>query len=311
MIMAAVVLNFNDSQATLACVDSIQHVGQLNTLYVVDNGSGDDEWLQLKEALRTRDLGHLRLLRSDKNLGFGAGMNYGIEASLAGGADRVLLLNNDTLLDGDAVDALSFAMDADPSAGVAVPLVTTGDGDVIWAAGGDVSPSTLGVSHRLAGRPVGCATESCEVNFAPGAALLVDSNVFRDLGGFVESLFLYMEDVEFSLRVVDAGYRILFVHDAYVWHAVQGGSSSRGVRSIFFRTRNTLWLTRHRYSGVWRVRVLLATVWRMAVAVARRSRADPRLLKPYLVEYCRGLLAGLGGDCVSRRLEPRRFSRDH
>lgn len=289
--VAVVILNYNDHEVTAACLGSVEGQALVAAIVVVDNGSEASDQDALRAALVDRP--EVRLVLSPDNGGFGAGMNLGIERALSDGADAVLLLNNDTRLDPGAVKELVAALDADHAAGVAVPVITTGTGNEIWAAGGFVD-ANLRASHRHVGAAVGTTvtppTEA--LTFAPGAALLVRTQALMDVGGFVEGYFLYCEDVELSLRLRDAGYGIVLAPRAVVWHAVQGGDQGRSTRSVYYRTRNTMWLARSRLRGGARVR---ADVFALLVGlrvVAEVSALRPRLVLAGLRQWLLGLRDG-------------------
>ncbi|MBO9523186.1 MAG: glycosyltransferase family 2 protein [Nocardioidaceae bacterium] len=264
--VVAVVLNYDDRAATISCVESLLPEPGVSSVVVVDNDSPSGA-----EALAdwcATQAPRVRFVAASVNGGFGAGMNLGLRVALREGPASVLLLNNDTVVATGAVARLQAALDADPRLAVAVPVVTTGTG-AIWAAGGTVDPRTLRVAHRHDVPAMPTA-----ISFAPGAALLVRSSVLAEVGGFVEDLFLYWEDVELSLRITDAGWRMVLVPGAEVWHQVQGGSPARAMNAVYYRTRNSLWVARARLrSGrLAQVRVLLALrALRVAGRAAGRS----------------------------------------
>src|SRR5207244_2857019 len=89
---------------------------------VVDNPSSEPERARLGAAHYGRP--GVRLLLLDENRQFAGGLNAGAEAAIAAGAERLLLLNNDTVLAPDALGRLAAALDARPRAGLAGPRLT-------------------------------------------------------------------------------------------------------------------------------------------------------------------------------------------
>lgn len=277
--VGVVVLNWNDAAATLECVRSVLECRpRPDGVVVVDNGSDAECYHKLREA---QEMLGFDLLRSERNLGYGAGNNIGLRRLAS--MDRVLILNNDTLVDPDALGALSAAMDAHPRVGVAAPLIVTDDGRV-WFGGGSYA--------RLRGQPVhhsfGASEETVRgtgvepISFATGCAMLIRREVLATAGLLHESFFLYWEDVEYCRRVAKAGWGILFCPEArVVHHRGQSGDALRNLSTtmLYYSTRNRLLYLRSFESGAARATGLLCTVpatLRLVKAVATLRNADRR-----------------------------------
>jgi GT2 family glycosyltransferase len=275
--VALVVLAWNGREDTLACLESAESLewDELTTI-VVDNGSTDG----VCEAVRDR-FPHVLVIRSERNLGFAGGNNLGLRAAYEAGADYVLILNNDTAIDPAAVRELVDEAERRPDAGLLCPLIYYMDPpDVIWFAGARFDPRRghngrhTGYKERDEGQYYGVR----EIGRATGAAMLVPRAVLDDVGFLDERLFLHVEDVEWSLRIRQAGYRILLVPSARVWHRVSvatGGEHSPAI--AYYATRNTLAVSaRHApLGGVAAVRRDLAIVL-VALAHSRRGRRPLR-----------------------------------
>ena len=178
------------------------------------------------------------------NLGFSGGNNVGIRRALARGADWVLLLNNDAVADACPPAALEAAVAARPDAGVLACKVFFADPpDVLMYAGGRVNLrlGLLGAARRL--RPAGRrpVRHAPRRRSATGAAMAVSRAAIERAGLLDESLFAYAEDTEWCLRIRAAGFGVVFVPDARVWHV--GSASTGGLRSptsIYYDTRNMI-----------------------------------------------------------------------
>ena len=80
-----------------------------------------------------------------------------------------------------------------------------------------------------------------QITFATGACMLVKREIFEKVGFFDKKYFLYLEDMDFCVRIKSAGFRIIFEPEAIVWH--KNASSSGGSGSLlqdYFITRNRL-----------------------------------------------------------------------
>ena len=235
MNLVAVVLNWNGGDDTLAALESLHGVETV----CVDNGSDDGS----PDAVAAR-FPHVELIRTGVNLGFSGGNNVGIRRALARGADWVLLLNNDAVADPGLPAALAAAAAERPDAGVLACKVFFADPpDVLMYAGGRVN-LRLGYWGRQDGfgqRDDGRFDTLRDVDRATGAAMAVSRAAIERAGLLDESLFAYAEDTEWCLRIREAGFGVVFVPDAKVWHV--GSASTGGMRSptsIYYDTRNMI-----------------------------------------------------------------------
>jgi GT2 family glycosyltransferase len=233
--LVAVVLNWNGGDDTLAALASLDGVETI----CVDNGSEDGS----PDAIAARFPG-VELIRTGVNLGFAGGNNVGIRRALARGADWVLLLNNDAVADPDLSAALAAAAVERPDAGVlACKVFFAEPRDVLMYAGGRVN-LRLGYWGRQDGfgqRDDGRFDALRDVDRATGAAMAVSRAAIERAGLLDESLFAYAEDTDWCLRIREAGFGVVFVPDAKVWHV--GSASTGGMRSptsIYYDTRNMI-----------------------------------------------------------------------
>lgn len=238
-VLTVVVLNWNNLQDTVECLDSLARVLHpgLRTL-LVDNGSTDGSETALRERFP-----HLAILQTGTNLGFAGGNNAGIRRALQDGADLVLLLNNDTTVDPGFASALVDAVGANPGAGMACPKILLHDRpDLLWYAGASFHPWLGWGRHRGHGqRDQGQFDRAEETGRPTGCALLVTRAFCESVGLLREDFFCYAEDLEWGLRARSAGFSILYVPASRVWHKVSRSTGgSRSVMAVRYQTRNVL-----------------------------------------------------------------------
>lgn len=218
---------------------------------LVDNGSIDGA----PEAVAAA--GRARLLRAGSNLGYGAGMNRGVAATTG---PWVLLANPDICWAPGALDALLAAATRWPAAGALGPAIRTPDGQLYPSA--RALPSLgRGVGHALLGwwwpanpwtaeyrRERGAPTEG-PTGWLSGSCLVVRREAFDAVGGFDESYFMFMEDLDLCERLGAAGWQSVYVPAALVEHA--GGHSWRRApyRMLFHHHRNAYRYLARRYAG--------------------------------------------------------------
>ncbi len=207
-------------------------------LLVVDNGSTDGS-----EGILRRRFPAVEILQTGDNLGFAGGNNAGIRHALAQGADQVLLLNNDTTVDPGFASALSDAATVHPRAGMLCPKILLQDRpDVIWYAGASFHPWLGWGRHRGYGQTDrGQFDRLEETPRATGCALLVTRALCEAVGLLRDDYFCYAEDLEWSLRAREAGFQLLYVPAARVWHKVSASTGgARSVTAVRYMTRNVL-----------------------------------------------------------------------
>ncbi|WP_083868016.1 glycosyltransferase family 2 protein [Microbacterium sp. B24] len=209
--LVAVVLNWKDPESTLVCVSSLLAEPAIERVVVVDNES--DGSLGAIQSDRVLVVEHA------ENLGFSRGVNSGIRAALDAGADWVLAINNDAVLQPGTSNALGRAMSANPRAGIVGPRVLNPDG----------SPQSTGGQFRAlsAGTRDKGATH---VDYFTWACVLVPRSTFELVGLLSEDFFMYWEDVEFGLRVKDAGLALVAAPDVTVVHELSKSHGKAGVR---------------------------------------------------------------------------------
>ena len=304
--VAVVVLTWNGADDTLACLDSLRRVQYDNlSVVVVDNGSTDHTVPRVRVGFPD-----VTVLETGANLGFAAGNNVGIQHALDRAADYVFLLNNDTEVDPQLVRHLVDAAEADASVGVVGPKVFFfAQRDRLWYGGGWVQEWAGASGHIALGElDNNSVTDPVETGYVTGCALMARTSVLRQVGVLEPAFFIYWEDVDLSVRIRRAGYRVLYVPKAVVWHKVSrtyGGSADHSffyggrahgpesVASLYLGTRNNFlfiertvrWPRRVLVMGIAlgrKIAKMLALVVTMGAPGRRKARAIALGLRDYV-----------------------------
>lgn len=268
-----IIPNWNCRDETLACVESLLQMDYPDfRIVVVDNGSTDDS----VQAV-ARQFPGVEQVVNERNLGFAAGANVGIRHALARGADFVFVVNNDTFIAPEALGLMVAAALPQDVGLVAPKIYYAGDPQRIWSLGA--------WRHRLTLEITGCRRgqldadpdgEPFEVDFVTGCAMLIRRECLEQVGLFDERFFMYYEDSDYCLRVRSAGYRVLMVPRAKMWHKVatsSGGSDSPMERYHMARS-SVLFFRKHVHGWRWLIvgpyRAGSAAKWVMRLALRRR-----------------------------------------
>ncbi|MGN6372010.1 MAG: glycosyltransferase family 2 protein [Solirubrobacteraceae bacterium] len=278
--ISIVVVAYRQREALAECLRSCSQAAKEipggAELIVVDNGG-------LADFVRDR-APSAQLIEPKRNLGFAGGVN----AALARARGRwVALVNDDARIAPDSLRHLLEAGEEHKRMGaVAAQIRFHADPERINSAGIEVD--SLGIAtERLAGRPVMEAKSSGEVFGASGCVALYRRAMVEQLGGFEESFFAYLEDVDLAWRARAAGWKCVYEAQAVAYHHGSASSGEGSDRKYFLVGRNRVrLLARNATSG----QVLRAlpgilvydTAYVVYVALAHRTLAP-----------LRGRLAGL------------------
>ncbi|MEK7534620.1 MAG: glycosyltransferase family 2 protein [Patescibacteria group bacterium] len=259
--VSVVILNYNGKDNTLDCLSSLQNVVTIDTkleIIVVDNASKDESVAFIKSQisnLKSQKL-QLKVIENRENLGFAGGNNVGIRYALEHGADYVLVLNNDTLVDKNLIDELLKVGNSDENIGILAPKIyfakgfefhknryTEKDlGKVFWYAGGKMDWKNVIASHKGVDEvDHGQYDKTEETSFASGCCMFMKKEVFGRVGLFDKKYFLYYEDADLSERLKEAGYKIIYNPSAIIWHKNAGSAGGSGSKlQDYYITRNRL-----------------------------------------------------------------------
>jgi GT2 family glycosyltransferase len=250
VLVSVVIVAYNSGSALERCLDSLAEQESVELeVVVVDNGDDGPE----VAAAEARP--QVQLLRPRQNLGFAGGCNLG--AAHARG-EVLLFLNPDTVVGRGSVAELARAVE-DPDVGAAMGrLLLLSDPETLNSRGAVIHIAGLGWSSGL-GEPAATVTEPTEITYANGSVLAMRRELFKELGGFTEELFLYHEDLELGWRARMRGRRNVLDPSANVLHEYE---HSRNSEKYYFMERNRLVFVASAYSG--RLLLLLGPVLLLA-----------------------------------------------
>lgn len=229
------IVTWNGREVLRDCLASLRSATYPSLrVLVVDNASTDGSADSVRKEFPAVDLMVL-----PENRRFAGGNNAGIRHALQKGAEYILLLNNDTVVDAGFLEPLVSRMESDPAIGMAAPkILYYDDPDRIWFAGGAISFWTGTTRHPgIRELDRGQFDTPADTGYATGCCVLVRASVVRAVGMLDESFFLYGEDADWSLRVRKAGYRIVYEPASRIRHRV---SVSSGGHTSWFKLQNKL-----------------------------------------------------------------------
>lgn len=241
-----VIVNWNAGPQLYETLNSLMAHGSdcLGRVIVVDNGSTDGS------AAALEDWPTVEVIRASENLGFAAACNLG---AAKGNAALILFLNPDTRVDTDSLSVPRAFMARPENAGVGIcGIQLVGERGTVsrtcarFATLGRLTASALGFNKLPGFRGVGVHMRDWnhgntrQVDHVIGAFYLVRRDVFQEMAGFDERFFVYLEDLDLSLRANEAGWDSWYLTEARAFHA--GGGTSREIkaRRLFYSLRSRL-----------------------------------------------------------------------
>jgi GT2 family glycosyltransferase len=294
--MSIVLVCWNNKDYLEPCLRSLYEGGLRSTFDVVavDNGSTDGSQAMLREKFP-----EVKLIQNDRNLGLGKASNQGIEATQG---RYVLLLNNDTIVNGPSLDTMVDFLDAHPdTAGVGGKLLNE-DGTVQSCYNNFPSfHEEFLIATRLGellwpGYPANVAdTQVRSVDWMGSACLMLRRDALNQEGLLDEEYFIYGDEADLQYRLKKAGWQMFYLPQATTIH--YGGRSMNrwGRRKMVYRGKMLFFQKNYGPFRTTALRVLLAglslakiVIWGVAfVLPVWRERAQKELHSNVdVVELC-------------------------
>jgi GT2 family glycosyltransferase len=214
-------------------------------IVIVDNGGGGEEI----DAAAARE--SVRIMSPGRNLGFAAGVNEGARHATG---DVLVFLNPDTVVAPGALAGLVRPLEDREIGIVSARLRLMSEPELLNSAGNEVHVTGIAWAG-LFGRPATLVDELRDVAFPTGAAMAIRRELFDELGGFTEELFMYQEDLELGWRARLRGLRVVVTPEADVYHDYEFG---RNPAKQYLLERNRLVFVLSSYSP--RLLLLLSPV---------------------------------------------------
>jgi len=235
MTVETIIVNYNAGETLLRCVTAVLKSGVPTRVTIVDNASSDGSVESVRSFFGNRR--EVEILLNEENLGFAPAVNLAARRS---GADWILILNPDCIVEPDTIGRLQRGLESDEWAALAGPAVLDENGTVqratvrrfpdpwkslmtasgLWRLGRWL-PACHGVEVDVAD----LEGETNVVQAVSGACMLVRRNAFETLGFMDEEYAMHCEDLDLMYRIREHGWRCLYVPQARCVH--EQGLSSR------------------------------------------------------------------------------------
>jgi hypothetical protein len=236
-LISIVTLTWNQTEVTCQFLESTRNLTYKNyEILVCDMGSEVDPTGRIDAA----NYPNTRVLRSEKNLGFTGGNNWGMRQAKG---DFVFIVNNDTEVTPDLLDVLVEPFFQDATIGVTCPKIRFyQQPDMIQYAGFNPINVLTGRTTAVGSKEIdkGQCDESGYTHGAHGCAMLVSREVIEKIGMFPENFFIYYEEWDWSARILKAGYHIYYQAKGLIYHKESITMGKQSAIKVYYHTRNRI-----------------------------------------------------------------------
>ena len=217
--VSVVIPHYGGTEILGDCLTSLNKCSYPNLeIIVIDNASLDDSVQFIKS-----NFPEVNLIQSEYNRGFAGGCNFGAQHAKG---NYLLILNNDTIHESDWIDHLVNMMESNSNISAVQPKIKNFDNrdyfDYAGACGGFIDkycfPFARGRIFNTIEKDEGQYDDPCKIFWASGTAFLTRKNIFDQLGGFDETFFAHMEEIDYHWKSQMLGNEIWVEPASVIFH---------------------------------------------------------------------------------------------
>ena len=238
-----ITLNYNQSKMTMDCVDSILKSTYNNyKLIVVDNGSNEEEYSYLLKHIDSSVL----VKRIDKNCGYVGGVNYGLSKGEKLNPDYFMIMNNDTILDINAITSLVKSCERHDNKAIVSGKVYHFDDPLrIQTIGGKMKTHKYLIVDTQGRNEMdkGQYDQEEERDMIDDIFWLIPSSIYKEIGNYSNHFFLYAEQGDYARRALKAGFKLIYTPKAKIWHkgSITTGDGNKFVPHVnYWRNKGSI-----------------------------------------------------------------------
>ena len=242
--ISIITINFNGLSDTCALMETIPFNDNLEVI-VVDNASQNQEADTISKRFP-----QVKVIKSEKNLGFAGGNNLGIRAAKG---KYIFLINNDTIFKNFNIQALIKKLESSPKIAIVCPKIRFAWGSHPIQYAGYTPLSNITVRNQAIGfgeEDHGQYDTAHPTPYAHGAAMLIKREALEKVGLMPECFFLYYEELDWSIMFARAGFEIWYDPACTVYHKESQATGQNSPLRTYYIVRNRLLLVKRNWNGV-------------------------------------------------------------
>ena len=243
--ISIITINYNGLKDTCALIETIPNNDKLEVI-VVDNASKNQE---AEADTISQRFPQVKVIKSEKNLGFAGGNNLGIKAAQG---KYLFFINNDTIFKDFNVQALIDRLESSPAIGVVCPKIRFAWGTNPIQFTGYTPLSKITVRNQSIGfgeEDHGQYDIAHPTPYAHGAAMLIKRKAIDKVGVMPECFFLYYEELDWSMMFTRAGYQIWYEPLCTIYHKESQSTGQNSPLRTYYIVRNRLLLVKRNWRG--------------------------------------------------------------
>jgi GT2 family glycosyltransferase len=260
-LISIITVNYNQAKVTCELLESLNNISYpAIEIIVVDNASYEGT------ALITDQFPDIKLVCSEKNLGFAGGNNLGLKEAQG---KYILFINNDVEVSPGFLEPLVARLShLDTTAAVSPKIKYFNPGTTIQYAGSNaVNPFTLRNTHIGTGEiDNGQYNEPRLTSYAHGACMLVKKSVIDLIGSMDELFFLYYEEQDWCERMNRQGYHIFYVPQSEVFHKESISTGKNSSLKTYYLSRNRILFARKNFKGI---QFLISMLYLLCISIPK------------------------------------------
>ena len=244
--LSIITINFNGLTDTCALIETIPFNDNLEVI-VVDNASKNQK---AETDTISQKYPHVKVIKSEQNLGFAGGNNLGIKAAQG---KYLFIINNDTIFKDFNVQALIDRLESSPAIGVVCPKIRFAWGNTPIQFAGYTPLSKITVRNQSIGfgeEDLGQYDTAHPTPYAHGAAMLIKREAIEKTGLMPECFFLYYEELDWSMMFTRAGYQIWYEPLCTIYHKESQATGQNSPLRTYYIVRNRLLLVKRNWNGI-------------------------------------------------------------
>lgn len=233
--LGIIIVNWKSQPYIFDCLNSLKSNGYDLVTLVVDNASHDGSVEKVK-----KNFPKTSIVLLDVNAGYAQANNIGIKQFLDEGKKFIFLLNPDTIITSGCIEKLLETLQSKENYGIIGPKIYT-KGKTIWACGGIID------KNRFSGGLIGYQKKDKNqydslriVDYIPGTAMMIKSEVFEEVGMLESIFFQYYEDTEFCIKAKKVGFDSVIAADKFIYHKESSSIGYDSPAHQYYMARNHL-----------------------------------------------------------------------
>ncbi|MDY4836177.1 MAG: glycosyltransferase family 2 protein [Lachnospiraceae bacterium] len=279
-----IILNYNNAEDTLKCIDSIKCIRHRHYhIVVVDNNSSPKCIQQLEQNLGE----DVTLIKNSDNNGYAAGNNVGIKYALQNSANYIVILNNDVIVNETSFEPCLKLLKENDDVAIAGPAIVDYSSGKLQSTGSMINFNKLTTPLINYDKEYIPSSALVDCDYVGGACLVFKSSLIDKIGLMPENYFLFWEEVEWCYKAKKQGLRVLCNLESFVLHKGSATINKISGLSTYFMERNKIIFAKRNISNP--LCLVVSIIFLFLRNIYKMIRYDRKYFK-YFSYYIDGLL---------------------